>query len=167
MAGVGFEIRLAREEEVDAVGELTAAAYLADRAVDERYLPELRAAAARAAAGELLVAVDPDGGRLLATATWFTWEAGPRWAEGAGEGEAVMRMLAVSPAARREGLGRALTVECVRRARAAGCTRLRLLTGVGMTAARALYVGLGFRRDPRADVEPLPGVQLLCYWLPL
>jgi GNAT superfamily N-acetyltransferase len=165
--GVGVEIRLARVDELEAVGDLTADAYLADRSVREEYLPELRDAKARAAAGDLLVALREETSELVGTASLFTWKAGPRWAEGASEGDAVIRMLAVTPGARREGLGRALTLECVRRAREAGCRRLILLTGVSMTAARALYAGLGFRRDPQGDAEPLPGVHLVAYWLPL
>jgi ribosomal protein S18 acetylase RimI-like enzyme len=163
----GVAIRPAHPDEFEAVGALTADAYLTDDPVGDNYLEELRDAAARAAAGELLVAVRDGTRELLATVSLFTWEAGPRWAEGATDGDAVMRMLAVAPGARRMGLGRALTLECVRRARAAGCRRLVLLTVDRMSAARALYAGLGFRRDPVADVEPVPGVRLLGYWLPL
>jgi ribosomal protein S18 acetylase RimI-like enzyme len=163
----GVEIRLAHPDEFDAVGDLTADSYLADGPVGGDYLAELRDAAARATAGELLVAVRRQTSELVATVSLFTWQAGPRWAEGAAEGDAVMRTLAVTPEARREGLGRALTLECIRRAGEIGCSRLVLLTVDRMQAARALYAGLGFRRNRAADFEPVPGVRLLGYALPL
>lgn len=163
----GFEIRLARQEEYPALGELTVEANLADRIVRGEYLPELRDAAARAAAGELLVALDSTTGELVGTASLFVASAGPRWAEGAEEADAVLRMLAVAPRARRHGVGRALTEECISRARDLGCRRLVLSTAVRMTAARSIYEKLGFERNPAADWEPLPGVALLAYHLAL
>ena len=163
----GLEIRVAREHEYPTVGDLTVESNLSDRLVHDEYLPELRDAAARAAAGELLVALDSTTGDLLGTASLFTASAGPRWAEGAGEADAVLRMLAVATRARRQGIGRELTAECIRRARDLGCRRLLLSTAVAMTAARSLYEQLGFERDPLADREPLPGVDLLAYRLAL
>lgn len=163
----GFEIGLARPEEYEEVGELTVVANVSDRLVNDRYVPELRRAADRAAAGELLVARDASAGELLGTVSLFRWDAGPRWAEGASPGDAVMRMLAVAPAARRGGIGRALTLECLRRARESGCRRLLLNTTPAMVAAQRLYEDLGFHRDPAGDSEPYPGVHLLAYWLPL
>lgn len=163
----GIEIRLARPEEYAAVGELTAAAYIADGLVRQEYLPTLRDAPARAAAGALIVAVDAETGDVLGTASLFTATAGPEWAEGALSDDAVLRMLAVSPEARRRGIARALTMESIRRAQQMGLRRLILSTAPVMTAAHALYEQLGFRRDPAADWEPVPGLSLLAYWLPL
>lgn len=163
----GFEIREARPSEHAAVGELTVAAYLADGLVGDDYLAVLRDASSRAALGLLLVAADVTTQELLGTASLFTTRAGPRWAEGASAGDAVLRMLAVSPWARRLGVARALTLECVRRAREMGLERLLLSTAPAMRAAQGLYGQLGFRRDPGADWEPVPGVTLLAYWLPL
>ncbi len=162
-----MEVRPARPDEYAMVGELTATAYLADGTVHEEYLPTLRDAAARAAHGALLVAVDTTTGDLLGTASLFTAAAGPTWAEGARSGDAVLRMLAVAPTARRRGAGRALTRECIRRAREMGQHRLILSTAPSMTGAHALYEQLGFRRDPGADWEPMPGFRLMAYWLPL
>ena len=163
----GIEIRPAHPEEYEAAGELAAAAYAADGLVRQEYLPALRDAPARAAAGALIVAVDAATGDLLGTASLFTIAAGPTWAEGASSDDAVLRMLGVSPPARRRGIARALTLECIHRARQMGLRRLILSTAPAMTAARALYEQLGFRRDPDADWEPVSGVSLLAYWLPL
>ena len=149
------------------MGELAAAAYAADGRVRQEYLPTLRDAAARAAVGALLVAVDAATGDLLGTASLFAGTAGPRWAEWASADDGVLRMLAVSPPARRRGVARALALECIDRARRMGLRRLILSTAPAMTAARALYEQLGFRRDPDADWEPVAGVSLLAYWLPL
>ncbi len=167
MTSGGFEIRAARPGEYAAVGELTATAYLADGLVHTDYLTALRDASSRGALGHLLVAVEVTTHELLGTASLFTASAGPRWAEGASEGDAVLRMLAVAPAARRRGVGRALTLACIRRARQMGLKRLLLSTAPAMQAAQSLYRELGFRRDPESDWEPVAGVALIAYWLPL
>jgi len=160
-------IRPARSEEHAAVGELTVASYLADGIEPGEYAKELRDAPGRAESGLLLVAEDVHTGELTGTASLFTWEAPPRWSEGASEGEAALRMLAVAPHARRRGIGRALTLECIRRASEVGCHRLRLLSADSMTAAHALYEQLGFVRVPAQDRSPGPGVRLFAYELAL
>lgn len=160
-------IRPARPEEHTAVGELTVASYLADGIEPGEYVKELRDAPGRAESGLLLVAEDVHTGELAGTASLFTWEAPLRWSEGAAEGEATLRMLAVAPYARRRGIGRALTLECVRRASEVGCHHLRLLSADSMKAAHALYEQLGFVRAPVQDRSPGPGVHLLAYELSL
>jgi ribosomal protein S18 acetylase RimI-like enzyme len=61
------------------------------------------------------------------------------------EGEAYIGRLGVDPAHRGRGIGRALTEECVRRARADGARTIGLATRDIMSAARAMYESLGFR----------------------
>lgn len=58
--------------------------------------------------------------------------------------EAEILTLAVAPAARRQGLARALLAAMAARAAGAGAAALFLEVGVGNAAARALYVGAGF-----------------------
>ena len=78
-----------------------------------------------------------------------------------------VRLVAVDPAVRGRGVARALVLECVRRARAAGATTLGLHTSQSMHTARRLYEGLGFVRDPDHDFQP-PGAELVeGYRLPL
>jgi ribosomal protein S18 acetylase RimI-like enzyme len=66
-------------------------------------------------------------------------------------------------------VARALVLECVRRARAAGAPTLGLHTSQSMHTARRLYEQLGFVRDPDHDFQPPPpGAELVeGYRLPL
>jgi [ribosomal protein S18]-alanine N-acetyltransferase len=59
-------------------------------------------------------------------------------------GEAEILTLAVTPAARRRGIGRALLEAAIVKARAMGATVLFLEVGADNLAALALYAGLGF-----------------------
>ena len=69
-----------------------------------------------------------------------------------------VRLLAVAPAARGLGVGRALMRECIRRARQSGARALTLHTSDMMRVAMRLYEGMGFARAPELDLSPLPGV---------
>jgi ribosomal protein S18 acetylase RimI-like enzyme len=61
-------------------------------------------------------------------------------------GTAQLRLLIVEPRARGRGLGKRLVRACVGFARAAGYRKLVLWTQSELTAARAIYERLGFRR---------------------
>lgn len=78
-----------------------------------------------------------------------------------------MRLLAVDPAARGRGIGRALVEECIRRSRRVGAHSLALHTTVMMAAAVRLYERMGFRRAPEMDFHPAPGVVVMGYVLSL
>ena len=104
-------VRPARPDEFAAVGALTADAYRVDglltrSAGTAHYEAELLDAAGRAAAAEL-VAVEP-GGRLLGTVTWCPPGSRPARGWPPAPTRAEFRMLAVTPAARRRGVARAL-----------------------------------------------------------
>ena len=71
-----------------------------------------------------------------------------------------VRLVAVDPAARGAGIGRALVVECIRRAKATGAAVLGLHTSRSLRAARLLYERMGFVRDPEHDFQP-PGAELV------
>ncbi len=78
-----------------------------------------------------------------------------------------IRLLAVAPSARGQGVGRRLMDECIRRARAAGTTALTLHTNDVMRVAMQLYERLGFVRAPDLDLEVAPGVLAKGYRLDL
>jgi GNAT superfamily N-acetyltransferase len=78
-----------------------------------------------------------------------------------------VRLLAVAPSARGQGIGALLMDECVRRARESGAEALTLHTTDMMRAAMRLYERLGFRRMPELDFEPAPGVTVKGFRLDL
>ncbi|MET9562681.1 GNAT family N-acetyltransferase [Streptomyces tauricus] len=173
-------IRRAEPGEYTALGEITAQAYLGDGLLDfgesDEYLGELRNVAKRAAAADVLVAVeDVEGGgagargRLLGGVTFVP--AGGPMAEVSRDGEAEIRMLAVAKDARGRGVGTALVRACVDRARAtAGCGAVVLSTQRTMHSAHRIYERLGFTRDPARDWNPVPhldDIMLLSYELTL
>ena len=65
-----------------------------------------------------------------------------------------MRLLAVDPATRGQGIGAALTRECVQRARRAGFPALGLHTTDMMQTAMQMYERMGFVRAPEFDFHP-------------
>lgn len=156
-----MEVRVAGEHELEAVGELTVAAYeqfmLGPR---DPYRVQVRDAARRAREAELWVAAESE--RLLGCVTYCP--PGSPWRElagGADEGE--FRMLAVHPDARGRGAGQALAAHCEERARAHGAVRMRLSSLAEMSAAHRVYGRLGYVRDPARDWSPLPDVHLLAF----
>jgi ribosomal protein S18 acetylase RimI-like enzyme len=165
-------IRRVESGEYEALGDLTARAYLDDGLLDfgesDAYLHELKDVAKRAAAAEVLVAVE--GGILLGGVTFVPGPGSPM-ADIAGPGEAEIRMLAVGRAARGRGAGEALVRACIERARAVeGCTTVVLSTQGAMRAAHRIYERLGFVRTPERDWNPVPhlgDLTLLAYELTL
>jgi len=118
-----ISIRPVGAAEFAALADLTVAAYRAvpGGSTSAGYEETLRDVATRAREAEVLVAVGEDG-TLLGGIT-FVPGPGP-YAEFSGPDEAGIRMLAVSPAAQRLGIGRRLVLECIGRAQAAGtCAR--------------------------------------------
>ncbi len=166
-----IRIREANPTEHTALGDLTARAYLDDGLLDfgesDPYLPVLKDVAARAAAAEVLVAVEGD--RLLGGVTFVP--AGGPVADIARPGEAEIRALAVAHEARGRGAGEALVRACLDRARATeGCTAVVLSSQRAMHTAHRLYERLGFVRTPERDWNPVPqldDITLLTYRLTL
>ncbi len=160
---VMLEVRPALPHEYAAVGELTVAGYRSDGFLDgpsgteDGYSDELRNAAHRAEHAVLVVAVDST--EVLGTVTWCPIGSPYReLATRPDQGE--FRMLAVSPAARRRGVGRALMQWCLRRAREEELREIVLCSLPQMTSAHAMYAALGFVRAPELDWSPAEGVVL-------
>ncbi|MGW2524119.1 GNAT family N-acetyltransferase [Streptomyces sp. NPDC001617] len=161
-------IRPVEPGEYEALGEITAQAYLQDGLLtfgeSDWYLAELKDVAKRASAADVLVATAGD--QLLGGVTYVP--SGGPMADLARPGEAEIRMLAVDRAARGRGAGEALVRACVDRARATPhCTGMVLSTQHIMYSAHRIYERLGFARAPERDWRPIPGDEftLLTYQL--
>jgi len=156
-----IELRDARPDEYDAIGDLTYDVYVGDGYIghDWDYVAELRDTARRAKEAEVVVAVED--GVLLGSIT--SCPAGSPWKELAAEGEGEFRLLAVAGAARGRGVGEALIRECLARSQAAGDRGMALSTMATMTAAHRIYERLGFRRSPEEDWWPGPHAQLWAF----
>jgi GNAT superfamily N-acetyltransferase len=147
------EIREARPEEYDQVGDVVALAYVPFGSPDDEgwmeHLDLVRNVADRAQRTVVLVAAD--AGRVLGSATIELFgvigdddrELPPDWA--------FLRMVGVHPDAQGRGIGKALVESVITRARAAGKRVLGLRTTPQMKVAHRLYESLGFVRDPSLD----------------
>jgi ribosomal protein S18 acetylase RimI-like enzyme len=154
-----MEIRPLRPDDHDEVGALTVAAYVhvEPATVETGYDAELRDVAGRSIGAEILVAADGDD--VLGAVTYVPGPQSPA-AEFTEPDAAGIRMLAVAPGAQRRGVGEALTLACVERARAQGRRQVILHSTDRMAGAHRLYLRLGFERDPGLDWEPEPGLWL-------
>ncbi len=150
----GPVVRVARPDDVAAAGALTAEAYIADGLLDDDdgYAAELRDAQRRAAEAVLLVAVSatPDG-REAVVGSITVAPYGSSYAEVSEPGEVELRMLAVAPEARHQGIAAGLMRAALREALAGGARRVVLSTQDAMVAAQRLYDRLGFVREPDRD----------------
>ena len=165
---LGLSVRDARADERDAIRALTLAAY-------EEYTAQPFWAGFRRA---LLATLDTEEGSVerivaeragtLVGSVWLyppqvkAYVHGPvsaNWLE--------LRLMAVAPSARGQGIGAALLDECERRARHSGATTLGLHTHDAMQAAVRLYERAGFVRAPELDFQPPSGVHVKGYRLSL
>ena len=157
-------LRRATDADHEPVGALTVAAYTEfTDGPEDGYLDRLRDAARRDREAELWVA-ERDG-QVVGTVT-IAPEGSP-WREIARPGEGEFRMLAVSPAARRQGVGEALRQQVLDRSREGGCRAIVLSSLHEMHAAHRVYERLGFRRIPERDWSPKPGVDLIAFRMEL
>jgi GNAT superfamily N-acetyltransferase len=155
-----MELRLARPEELDALGDLTVAAYEEFLlGAEDGYRVHVRDAARRAREAELWVAAEGD--ELLGCVTYCP--PGSPWREISRDDEGEFRMLAVHPRARGRGTGLALAELCEQRAREHGATGMVLSSLADMTAAHRVYARLGYIRIPDRDWDPVPGVHLIAF----
>lgn len=162
-------LREARVDELDAVGEMMVAAYAEFMPPDRpeqwlAYRDEIRDVRRRLSESTLIVA--EDGGRPAGAVTYYP-DASKEVHGGWPPSWAVFRLLAVHPDARGRGIGRLLTEECLRRARAAGAAAVALHTTHLMTIAREMYERMGFVRAPEFDFFPLPQFRVMAYRLTL
>ena len=128
------------------------------------YLEEIRDVRRRL--GDSVLIVAEDDARIVGAVTYYpdgSKEPNGAWPSG----YAVLRLLAVLPAARGRGIGRLLTEECIHRARTARCAAVGLHTTMLMNVARAMYERMGFVRAPEFDFFPVPEFRVMGYRLAL
>jgi ribosomal protein S18 acetylase RimI-like enzyme len=163
-----IQIRAVRPEEYEETGGLTQRAYAEyARPGDplwDNYFGMLADAGRRAAFATVLVAVA--GERIVGTAT-VELDRTIQGTEGLQPGQANIRLVAVDPGARGQGVGRRLVEACVQVARRAGKEVVTLHTIEQMVAAQRIYRSLGFQRDRSRDVELNPDLVLQAFRLPL
>jgi len=78
-----------------------------------------------------------------------------------------LRLLAVPPGSRGQGIGAALVRECIERARRSGARSLALHTTDMMRTAMRMYERLGFARAPELDFKPAADLTVKGYRLDL
>ena len=171
MSSRNFHIRDARPSDRDAIVAVTLSAYqesaLSLPEVWEGYRRNILTTLASPEAAEQIVA--ETSGQLVGSVLLYpghTLVARPGgaatlhpWPE--------VRLLAVAPGARGQGVGAALMLECVGRGRHTGARALTLHTTDVMRAAMRLYERLGFQRASELDFEPAPGIVAKGYRLDL
>jgi ribosomal protein S18 acetylase RimI-like enzyme len=159
-------LRRARPEDLEAVGEVTVAAYadFAGGDVDD-YVEHLRDAARRDREAEVWVATAEGSEAILGSVT--ICPAGSPWRELAQPDEGEFRMLAVAPSARGAGVGTALVDLVVDRFRREGARAVVISTLPVMRAAHRIYERFGFVRAPDLDWSPTDEVHLIAYRLEL
>jgi GNAT superfamily N-acetyltransferase len=163
-------IRDTLPSEMDAVLALTLAAY----AQYEPLLPPSLWDAYRANIIETITAPDPverivaeRDGVLIGSVLLYP----PQAAAYAGQADAPVlpeiRLLAVPPAARGQGVAKALMAECLQRAQQMEAPAISLHTFDMMDVAMRMYERMGFVREPATDFFPAEGVVIKGYRLDL
>jgi ribosomal protein S18 acetylase RimI-like enzyme len=161
---VSFVIRGFLESDADDVNRLAVAAFAEFRTAYSDWtamVANLSKMSTLAAVGELIVAERT--GRIIGAVTYVAPHR-PKAAffDGAWP---IVRMLVVDPKCRGQGIGGALMLECVRRAKRDRAKVLALHSSPIMTAALALYHDMGFAHH--RDGTPVFGVPTAVYVMQL
>ncbi|WP_160329738.1 GNAT family N-acetyltransferase [Microterricola viridarii] len=144
-------VRLMHDDETDAVASLSERAYSHDYTLNDSYRASIVDVAGRAAEHQVWVAVDTVTGALLGTVS--TPRAGATMTDLAEPGEMDFRLLAVSPDARRRGLGELLSRHVLLLGRLRRVSQVVMNSGPEMLGAHKLYAHIGF--DRLLDREPV------------
>ncbi len=165
-----IKIRVARNEDRDSARKVTLAAFQEYAAIMpaprwERYRDNIVATLADVAPAQQIVAEKK--GTIVGSA--LLYPPGTAFST-PDEGDLAcpeVRLLAVAPEARGQGIGTLLMEECIRRARSLGASCLNLHTTDMMKVAKRMYERMGFIRAPELDFHPDPGVIVKAYRLGL
>jgi len=150
MSTAGIEIGLIRPDEFAADDALVTAAYAHDYGPSDHGDDPFYRAESRSADYEVRVARDAATGELLGSVT-IPRPGGPLVVLGSQPDELGFRLLATSPNARRRGIGEALVRHVVAVAAERGHAYVVMKSQPVMVGAHALYLKLGFERDPERD----------------
>ena len=163
-----LQIRSARPDERDVIRAVTLAAYeqYASRMPHWQMYRRHLLATLDQEGPEARIVAEQDG-VIVGSVLLYPGEANVYTEETASAGWPEVRLLAVAPEARGQGVGRALLDECIRRARLAGATALGLHTEDLMEEAVRMYERRGFLRVPQFDFSPDDGVLVKAYCLRL
>jgi ribosomal protein S18 acetylase RimI-like enzyme len=159
-------IRAARRGEYAAVDRLTVDAY---REYAGSISPDMWAAyeadlaGSKARAQEAAILVAELAGELVGAVAYFP--PGDRESRWFPDDFAYLRVLAVLPQHRSQGIGHRLTEACIERARADGARSIGLMTTELMTVAKDMYERMGFVQQ--AEYEGVIGGKFWLYSLPL
>ncbi|HET9420319.1 MAG TPA: GNAT family N-acetyltransferase [Nocardioides sp.] len=157
-----MQLRRARPEDYEAIGDATVAAYEDFlTGAEDFYVEHLRDARSRDREAELWVAADDETDEVLGAVTLCP--VGSPWREIGADDEAEFRMLAVAPGAQRRGVGSALLDLVVRRAHEDDARGIVLSSLAEMSAAHRIYERQGFQRVPDRDWSPVPDVHLIAF----
>lgn len=165
----GLVIRNAHLDELREVSLLIKEAYIEYQHSIARehwrlYLENIMDVGSRFGVSELIIG--ELGKKLVGTVTLYL-DSSSSLREQWPQGWAGVRILAVRPAYRDRGIGRALMKECIVRCRNRNVETIGLHTGAGMTVARKMYEDMGFVRVPEYDFRPGPGTVVTAYRLKL
>ena len=159
-------VRDARDDEREVIRDVTLAAY-------EEYAAILPPPFWEAYRRHLLATFDEEGpverivaernGTIIGSVLLFPPLAKAYGGTIASAGWPEVRLLAVMPVVRGQGVGTALMDECERRARRVGATMLGLHTMEMMQVAVGMYERRGFERVPELDFCPAQGVLVKGY----
>jgi ribosomal protein S18 acetylase RimI-like enzyme len=160
-------IRKALPEEYDEVSALTVEAYEEYAAPMgdewEHYRADLADVARRAERGDILVA-ESDGELVGAVSYYPAGRVSPQNDWWWPEDFAYFRAIAVRPSQRGRGIGRALTLACIDRARAERAAGIALNTTSWMPVAQGMYERMGFRLERQSEY---PGICVFSYVMSL
>lgn len=156
-----YRIRTAKPDEYTRIGALVADAYaslsgMASPQAQPEYYDMLRNVGARAGNPNISVFAAVDSGDTLLGSVDFIHDLqhyGSGGSAGSVPDSAGIRLLAVVPAARGLGIGKALTHHCLAQARQLGRSQVILHTTKAMQTAWQMYAAMGFERFPQIDFQ--------------
>lgn len=154
-----FQIRDARYHEFDEIGKLMVEVYSGLEGFpgikdQPNYYTMLRNVGelTRKPGVELIVAATPGNSILGAVVNFSDMKHYGSGGKATGEIQSGgFRLLAVHPIARSSGIGKELTLECIRRARAKNLKQVIIHTTKAMLTAWGMYERIGFKRSEDLD----------------